>query len=199
MIGVPLVDGPFVGEREESTDLVAHRESDDQAGTDAELRQPFVLPARSLRRVAGIRDLDDSQMTQVLPEPWPVLQRIVLERRGIAAGEHSARGKDCIDGRDFVIEQRDEGGIATGRIGQFGDSAAQLFEIGVRIEVLDVDGDLGLQRIDCATGAFADSGSPSFRNRVTHFAARRCAHRATITAVRAYIECSSPIIRRGSF
>ena len=77
------------------------------------------------------------------------------------------------------MKQCQESSIAAGGIREFSDIVAQLLLESRRIEILHVDGDLGLQRVNSTTVSLAGARSATLDGRgFRYFTAGRCSHSA---------------------
>ena len=156
-----------------------------------QLGQSRILRSSYVRPVIHIRNFYQPQVSKAFAEPGPVIERFVGQRIGIAAAKYGTRRQHCFNDGSIRAEQCKECGIATCRIRQLGKITPELFNKSIGIQILDVDGNLGLKSVHGTAVSLAGLGPPtSYWNGVRLFAIGRFAHLAMFTAI---VECIKSI------
>ncbi len=158
-VGVPARGAVFVGERQETGDFAVDRKTDDQGGPDMQLGQTpeFVLRRRGRRR--RVVDFNDLEVPEPADQPRPVLEALPAQDLGRALRESCLAGEHRFEVTAVLGNQREKRGIAAAGIGQLGDIGLQQVVAAGGVEILQIDGDLGLQRVDGAASAFSGTRS----------------------------------------
>ncbi len=155
-----MIDAPAglrlaVHEPHEAGDPAAYLEADHHRGADLQLCQPPGVLILARGRMKRILDAEQAQVLEVLDDPGQGVERDALEGLRIGGGEGRLRDVDPLDELRVRVGQRDEDGVAAGRVEQRVETALQ-DRVGVGApEVLEVDRQLGVDDIEPALRAAA--------------------------------------------
>ena len=146
-VRIPADSAVVIGQRQEAGNLALDRETDNQGATDMQFGETaeFVL-CRCGRRTRVV-DFDDLEMTEPADQPRPVLQALAAEDLGRALCKTRFTDEHRLEVTAVLRNQRQKRGIATTGVAAAG------------LEFLEVDGNLGLQRVYGTAGAFSGTRS----------------------------------------
>jgi hypothetical protein len=145
----------LIRKRKNAAKLTADRNANHEQRPDFEFMQSAEFPLGLINSRQRIVDFDHLTVAEALHEPGPVTQIFVVQNFGTATRETGLIANYALDVGSVWTKRAEKCAVDAHRFRQLTDIFEQLFGATLRIEVLQVNGDLGLQRIDATAIACA--------------------------------------------